>query len=108
MYSVQFAFHHVGIGATTSSNVIAGATRPSEAFPHPERDARQIVRRRREIRGAIELRHRMETAVKREPSAVITTAQLLLVARAFDDECPAMRTHIRQRMDVVMRVTCQK
>jgi hypothetical protein len=29
-------------------------------------------------------------------------------ANRLDDECPAMRTHIRQRMDVVMRITCQK
>ena len=68
----------------------------------------QVVRRRREVRGLLELRHRVESPVEREAPAVVTAAELLLVTGAFDDERPAMRAHVRDAVDLVLLISRQQ
>ena len=46
----------------------------------------------------------MEAPVEREPAPVVAAAELRLVAGALDDEGAAMRAHVGQAMDLVVRV----
>src|SRR6185437_8384320 len=50
----------------------------------------------------------MKAAVQREAAAVVPAAQLLLVARALDDERAAMRAHVRNAMDLVLLIARQE
>ena len=79
-----------------------------ETGPRTERDGGQIVGLRREIRGPLELRHRVKAAVEGEPPAVVAAPQLLLVAGAIDDDRPAMRAHIRNAVDLVLLISREK
>src|SRR5439155_63111 len=75
-----------------------------KALPARERDRGEVVALRRETFGTIEFGHRMEAPVEREPAPVVAAAELRLVAGALDDEGAAMRAHVGQAMDLVVRV----
>ena len=75
-----------------------------EALPRAKGHLRQVVLRRREIRGPFELGHRMKAAVERETPTVITTAELLREAGSVRDERPAVRADVRKAVDLVLPV----
>src|SRR5438132_4687138 len=79
-----------------------------ESCPSTERDRGQVVGWRRKVHGPLELGHRVEAPVQREAAAVITAAQLLLMARTLDDERAAVGADIRHAVELVFLVARQE
>ena len=75
-----------------------------ESLQAVERDGRQVVGLRWEVRGPLELGHRVEASVEAEATPVVAAAQLLQVRGALDHERPAMGADVREAVEAILAI----